>query len=239
MKKNELREVKLLELLKNGKRLDIGFVVKTLDISEATARRLFSRLEKERKLIRVHGGIQTAPEIYADYSFNVSVAKNLKEKSIIGSKAAMLVEDGDRIFLDAGTTVLKMAESLSMRIKTGELKGITVITNSLSYVSGLASCCDVILVGGKIRPERCDVCGAIARQNLEKMRFDKVFFGVDAISPDGELMTTDADTAELNALFIRHSARSYVLADSSKFNRTSLMSFALVSDMTRVITEKK
>ena len=239
MKKNELREIKLLELLKNGKRLDIAFVVKTLDISEATARRMFSKLEEDKKLIRVHGGIQTAPEIYADYSFNVSVGKNLKEKTIIGSKAAQLVESGDRLFLDAGTTVIKMSEALAMRIQTGELKNITVITNSLSYVSNLASCCDVILIGGKIRPERRDVCGAIARQNLEKMHFDKAFFGVDAISPGGELMTTDADTAELNALFIRHSNQTYVLADSSKFNRTSLMSFASISDISLVITENK
>ena len=239
MKKSELREVKLLEFLKSGKRLDIAFVVKALNISEATARRMFTRLEKERKLIRVHGGIQTAPEIYADYSFNVSVGKNLKEKGIIGGKAARFVEDGDRIFLDAGTTVLKMAEALAMRIQTGELKTVTVITNSLSYVSTLAACCEVILIGGRIRPERRDVCGAIARQNLERMHFDKAFFGVDAISLEGELMTTDTDTAELNALFIRHSNRNYVLADSSKFNRTSLMSFALISDMTQVITEKK
>lgn len=238
MKKNELKEIKLLELLKTRKRIDIAFIVTELGISEATARRMFSRLEKEKKLIRVHGGIQTAPEIYADYSFNVSVSKNLREKTLIGNKAAQLVENGDKLFLDAGSTVLKMAEALTLRIQTGELKNITVITNSLSFTSNLASCADVILIGGKIRPERRDVCGALARQNLEKLRFDKAFFGVDAISTDGELMTTDADTAELNSLFIRNSKQSHVLADSSKFNRTSLIVFASLNEINSTITEK-
>lgn len=236
MKKTELREKKLIEMLKNRQRMSISSVINELNISEATARRLFARLEVENKLIRVHGGIQAVPEINSDYSFKLSIAQKSMEKSEIGRKAAILVENGDRIFLDAGSTVLKMAEELSLRIQGGELENITVITNSLSFTGNLAEVCEVILIGGRIRSGRCDVCGALTRQNLEKFRFDKVFFGVDAISKDGELMTTDSETAEINTLFMSRSKEVFVLADDSKFNSTSLVTFATVDDVTEVIS---
>ncbi|MHC4874295.1 MAG: sugar phosphate isomerase family, partial [Planctomycetota bacterium] len=69
-----------------------------------------------------------------------------------------------------------------------------------------------------------------------KYRFDKVFCGVDAISSDGELMTTDPETAEINALFISRSKESYVLADEEKIGKTSLITFATVGEITEVIS---
>ncbi|MHC4874541.1 MAG: DeoR/GlpR family DNA-binding transcription regulator, partial [Planctomycetota bacterium] len=205
MKKQEIREANLIEMLKTSHRLAIADVIEHLGISEATARRLFAKLESEKKLIRTHGGIQATPELRSDYSFLTSAASRNPEKEKIGRKAAEKVKNNDQLFLDAGTTVLKMAEALAFRIQKGELKNIIVFTNSLSLTNNLAGYCEVILIGGKIRPERRDVCGPLARQNLEKYRFDKVFCGVDAISSDGELMTTDPETAEINALFISRS----------------------------------
>jgi len=235
MKKQEIREAKLIEMLKTSHRLAIGDVISSLGISEATARRLFAKLENEKKLIRTHGGIQAAPELRGDYSFLASAAERNPEKEKIGRSAAEKVTDNDQLFLDAGTTVLKMAEALAYRLQKGEIKNITVLTNSLSLMNNLAEYCEVILIGGKIRPERRDVCGPLARQNLEKYRFDKVFFGVDAISGDGELMTTDPETAEINALFINRSKESYVLADEEKLGKTSLITFATIAEITEVI----
>ena len=119
MNKQKLREIKLLELLKSRERLDVAVVTDELKISEATARRLFTKLEKESKLLRIHGGIQAAPELSNDYSFRFSVAQNLIKKEAIGKIAAKIVQNNSRLFMDAGTTVLKMAEALSLRLQTG------------------------------------------------------------------------------------------------------------------------
>ena len=239
MDKQKLREIKLLELLKSYGRLDVAAVTDKLKISEATARRLFTKLEKENKLLRIHGGVQAAPEISNDYSFRFSEAQNLLEKELIGKAAASMVKNGSRLFMDAGTTVLKMAEALSLRLQTGEVKDITVITNSLSFLNNLAEHCEVILLGGKLRPGRHDVCGSLTRQNLKNFHCDQVFLGIDAVSMKGELMTTDTETAEINSLFIEQSRESYILSDSTKFNKTSLLTFGNLSDITGLITDQK
>lgn len=237
MDKQKLREIKLLEMLKADQRLDIATVTKKLKISEATARRLFTKLENESKLLRIHGGIQAAPELSNDYSFRVSVTQNIAQKEAIGKTAASMVKSGTRLFMDAGTTVLKMAEALSIRIQAGELKNITVVTNSLSFLNNLAEYCDVILLGGKLRADRHDVCGSLARQNLKNFNCDQVFLGIDAVAEDGRLMATDSETAEINSLFIENSKECYILSDSSKFNKKSFLSFGSVQDADALITD--
>ncbi|MDD5727569.1 MAG: DeoR/GlpR family DNA-binding transcription regulator [Victivallales bacterium] len=237
MRKQEQRKIKLLEMLRLQQRLNISNVTSELDISEATARRLFTELEKTGKLLRVHGGIQAAPELNSDYSFRFSAAQNTAAKEAIGRTAAAMVKSGSRLFLDAGTTVLKMAEALSLRLQTGEVKNITAITNSLSFLPNLAEHCEVILLGGRLRAGRHDVCGSLTRQNLKIFHCDQVFLGIDAISADGQLMTTDTETAEINSLFIEQAKESYILADASKFKRTSFCTFADLTAVTALITD--
>lgn len=237
VKKQDQRQIKLLEMLRSHQRLDIASVTSELTISEATARRLFAKLEKDGKLIRIHGGIQIAPQLNNDYSFQLSATQQTHEKEMIGKTAAEMVSSGDRVFLDAGTTTLKMAEFLSLRIQTEKLKGVTIITNSLSLMHNLAEHCEVILVGGRIRAQRHDVYGPLTRQILGQFNFDKVFFGVDAISAAGELMTTDTETAEVNSMFLQRTHKAYVLADAKKLNKKSLVTFAMLKNMNGIIID--
>ena len=99
MNKYERRTIRLLEMLQLNKRLDVKTVAEELDISEATARRFFSQLEEEGKVIRVHGGVQLAQQLGYDYSFRIQAAHNQEQKTLIGAHAAALIKDGDRIFL--------------------------------------------------------------------------------------------------------------------------------------------
>ena len=124
MTKNDRRTKKLLGMLQLHKRLELKEVVEVLEISEATARRLFAQLEKEGKILRIRGGIQIVQQLGYDYSYQALVSHRSHEKSIIGKAAAELVENNDRIFLDAGTTVLHLAETLSVKIQAGDLQNI-------------------------------------------------------------------------------------------------------------------
>ena len=129
MNKHEVRTIRLMEMLQSQKRLDVRTVSDTLEISEATARRLFTQMEEEGKILRVHGGVQLAPPLGNDYSYRLSSHHRSREKTAIGRAAADRVLSGDRVFLDSGTTVLKLAEALSLRIQTGLLKDLVVLTN--------------------------------------------------------------------------------------------------------------
>jgi len=235
--KYERRTIKLLEMLQLNKRLDVKTVADSLGISEATARRFFSQLEEEGKVIRVHGGVQLAQQLGYDYSFRVQAAHRLDQKALIGAHAAELVKDEDRIFLDSGTTVLKLAEALSLKVQTGELKDIVVLTNSISHVETVARWCKVILVGGEIRAERLDVCGSVAEKTLMLFHLDKAFLGADAISTSGGCMTTDERTSTMNEIVVERAGKSYVLVDSSKFNKTSFIRYASLEEIDTILTD--
>ena len=237
MTKNELRTAKLLEMLHVDKRIDVRTVAGALEISEATARRFFSQLEEQGKVIRVHGGVQLAPQLGYDYSYRVSITHRQKEKAFIGRAAADLVEDHDRIFLDSGTTVLKMAEALSMKMQTGRLKNIVVLTNSISHIETVARLCKVILLGGEIRVERRDVCGSVTEKNLMLFHVSKAFLGADAISSKGGFMTTDERTANINEMVVERSDAAFVLTDSRKFNKSSFIRYASIRDVEAIITD--
>ncbi len=237
MNKYERRTIRLLAMLQRNKRLGVKIVASNLGISEATARRFFGRLEEEGKVIRVHGGVQLAEPLGYDYSFRVQAAHRQDQKALIAARAAQLVNDGDRIFLDSGTTVLKLAEALSLKLQTGDLKGIVVLTNSISHIETVARWCKVILVGGEIRAERLDVCGSVAEKTLMLFHLNKAFFGADAISASGGCMTTDERTSTINEIVVERAGKSYVLADSSKFDKTSFIRYASLEEIDLILTD--
>jgi DeoR/GlpR family transcriptional regulator of sugar metabolism len=237
MNKYERRTIELLDMLQFNKRLDVRTVADNLRISEATARRFFNQLEEEGKVIRVHGGVQLAQHLGYDYSFRVQAAHHKEQKTLIGARAAELVEDEDRIFLDSGTTVLKLAQVLSVKLQIGELNGIVVLTNSISHVETVARWCKVILVGGEIRVERLDVCGSLAEKTLMMFHLNKAFFGADAISLSGGCMTTDERTSTINELVVGRAEKNYVLVDSSKFDKASFIRYASLDEIDTFFTD--
>jgi DeoR/GlpR family transcriptional regulator of sugar metabolism len=237
MNKHELRSIRLLEMLQHDKRLNVQSVARSLAISEATARRFFSQLEEEGKVIRIHGGVQLAPQLGYDYSFRTSAAHQQRQKQLIGVRAAELVRDGERIFLDSGTTVLKLAETLSLRIQTGTLRNLVVLTNSVTHLESIARWCKVILIGGEIRVERLDVCGSLAETNLQMFHVNKAFLGADAVSLAAGFMTTDERTAKMNQIVVERADRAYVLADSSKFGKSSFVRYAGFDQVEAVFTD--
>lgn len=237
MTRYELRSTKLLEMLKTSHRLDIATISQTLSVSDATTRRLLTRMEAEGKVLRLHGGAQIAPSVGHSYSYRVSTNKRIKEKTSIGNTAADLVQSGERIFLDSGTTVLRCAEALSVRLQVGKLRDIVVLTNSLTYTESLAAQCRIILVGGEIRSNRNDVCGSLAEKNLEEFHVHRAFLGADAIDVDLGYMATDERTARMNGIIVKRTDAFYVLSDSSKFGEKSFISYASIDEATALLTD--
>jgi DeoR family transcriptional regulator, fructose operon transcriptional repressor len=237
-KKSEVRSSRLLEMLQLNRRLDVGMVSESLGISEATVRRLFARLDHEGKVIRTHGGVRLAPHLSPDYSYFLSATHRNAEKTIIGKAALVLVESGDRIYLDSGTTVLKLAEALALKLQSGVLKNVVVLTNSIVVVEVLARWCRVILIGGEVRAERRDVCGPISEETLRLFRVSRAFLGADAIHARSGFMTTDERTAKLNEIILRNTGHSYVLADSEKFALDSFVSYAALDEVEKVLTDE-
>ncbi len=237
MRKKELRSSKLLEMLQHNRELDVQSVAESLSISEATVRRLFAQLDRDGKVIRTHGGARLAPQMGTGYSYYLSAQHRGREKAAIGRAAAELVTPGDRLFLDSGTTVLKMAEALALRLQSGSPGDIVVLTHSLALAEALARWCKVILVGGEVRVDRRDVCGPISEDTLRQFHVTRAFFGADAVHLRHGFMTTDEQTATMVEIVLGHTVHAYVLADSEKFGRSSFCRYAALEDVEKILTD--
>lgn len=218
------RQVVLQALQEKGK-LNVLEVASLIGVSEATARRLFVKLEDEGQAIRTFGGIQPRRPEGTGYSFNASATRRTREKTAIGMRAALEVKSEDYIFLDSGTTVLAMAQALARRCEEERLENVKILTNSLILTDVLTPYCKVVLIGGEIRPERRDACGFLAEEMLKRLHIKKAFLGCDAINLEQGLMTTDERTARMNEIVIHNAACVYILADASKFGETSFISY--------------
>lgn len=238
MGRPEERKEKLVELLRLYKQLDVGQVSAALGVSDATVRRLFGRLEEDRVAIRTHGGIRLVPEIRKDYSFHLSQSVRVAEKAAIGLEASRLCRSDETIFLDSGSTVMKCAEAVLIRLQQGSLSGITVLTNSLDVAELFAEHCKTISLGGEVRAERRDVCGMVAERTLGSYRIDHAFLGADGIDAKSGLMTTDERTATMNQVVIDRAERTTVLADHSKFDQTSFVNYAALEGVDVILTDE-
>jgi DeoR/GlpR family transcriptional regulator of sugar metabolism len=237
MKKSEARHALVLEMLQLDKRLDVKTIADSLGVSIATVRRLLSQLEADGKVIRTHGGVCLAPHLGSDYSYYISSTHRSREKAVIGRAAAELVASGERLFLDSGTTVLEFAEALSLRVRSGAVKNLVILTNSLALAEALARWCRVMLVGGEVRIERRDVSGPITEDTLRQFHVTRAFLGADAIHIRSGFLTTDERTGKMNEIVLHNARHAYVLADSDKFNKDSFCQYATLGEVEAIYTD--
>jgi DeoR family transcriptional regulator of aga operon len=227
------RRTLILEKLDGEGQVFVQDLSKLFDVSEVTVRNDLLQLEKKNMLVRARGGAIKANRVGIDYEISKKHKLNLAQKQRIGKKAASLIEDGDTIVIDSGTTTMEMARSISPD------PHITVITNALNIANQLAydPNKEVIIPGGFLRKESLSLVGAPAEKNFKNYLSDKMFLGVDALDIEFGLMTPNIEEASLNQTMLEISQQVIVLADSSKFFRRSLAIICPISRINILITD--
>ena len=219
-------------------RVSVAEAVDALQVSEATVRRMFAALEREGKVVRNYGGIQL-PAAQDRYSFKRYEKVQESEKRQIGARAAQLVESGDSIYLDCGTTVARMAEALNRRIAAGELISLNIVTNSIINMNLLSTIpgSRVILLGGEYNHERRDFSGPITERCLEIFHFKRCFLGCEGLTPAMGFSTNHLGLSSLNGKVLSRSDTAMILTDKSKFGRDALVSFAEIRSIHTIVTD--
>jgi DeoR family transcriptional regulator of aga operon len=231
----EERRRKIIELLHKEDRVTVTDLVRRFQVSAVTARSDLDALSRAGALVRSHGGAIKQTDAVRDYSIKVKETLQHAEKERIGHAAAQLVRPEQTIILDSGTTTLEIARS----IKKLRIKPLTVITNALNIAMELGGIPDlsIIMLGGMLRPTSYSLVGPQAEQNLRDLNADHLFLGVDAMDPDIGPSTPDLLEAQLNALMIKVSRETSVVADATKFERRSLSVICKMSSIHRLITD--
>lgn len=205
-----------------------------LRVSVETIRRDLMFLERDGVLDRVSGGAATPGQRCADEPcFSERLKAQEQAKIRIGLAAAALVHDGAIIFLDVGTTTLRVASALP---KT--FHGL-VVTNSVPVAVEFARrpSVQVLLTGGRMRCDDQALSGQHALDLIEAVRADVAFLGAGGAHPTCGLTGFHLDEVATRLAMIRGSAKSYVLADSAKFNRVAPFHVAGWDSLAGLITE--
>ena len=233
----EERRRRIMELMETQERVTVDELVGRFSVSAVTIRGDLDALAEAGRLIRSHGGALKRDESADDVPIAVKETQHHAEKVRLGRAAAQMIHDGETIMLDSGTTTLEIARQIcAMR-----LSSLNVITNALNIAMELAVVpfVRVIMIGGILRQMSYSLAGPHAEQTLRHLHADRLFLGVDGISPEIGLMTPDVLEAQLNAAMIQVSREVVVVADASKFERRSLSVIARIEEVHKVLTDSR
>lgn len=208
-----------------------------LGVSEATIRRDLDQLAGAGALRRVRGGACTPhgrirPEPDArPFAHVAEYASETKRR--IARRAASLIEDGDVVALDIGTTVAAMCPLLHER-------SLTVVTASLAVIERLADApdIDIVVLGGLLRPNYRSMVGTLTEQALRQIRADVAFLGTSGITPDGAVLDSTPSEVPIKRGLLDIAARSYLLADHDKIPGSGFLEVARLGRFTGLITDR-
>ena len=225
------REERILAALGDGVRT-IAELADSLQVSEATVRRDLQSLEDRGAVQRVHGGaIRVGDNEKGEPLFHEKATLRADEKERIAEAALALIEDGDSIYLDGGSTVLALAHKLGAR------HDLTIVTNSLMAAAELMeSRHRLILLGGEFRPISRTLVGPLTAPIGETLHIGKAFFGTIGLTVSG-VSTTDPGEAYTKKLILGRAGKAILLADSGKFGRSSLIDAGTLDDFSTVVTD--
>ncbi|GGB47459.1 DeoR family transcriptional regulator [Virgibacillus dakarensis] len=221
----------ILQLLREKQTITLQDIISATSASESTIRRDLTELEKRHELERIHGGATLTERKLQEFSISEKSAKNLQEKIAIAKYAASLVQEGDCIFLDAGTTTLQVIPFL-------QNKDAVIVTNGLTHLDSLVEHgITTYLTGGLIKAKTSALIGQQAVQSLQNYRFDKCFLGVNGFHSTYGYTTPDPEEAHIKQSAGSLAKEIYVLADYTKLNKVS---FAKIFDLNvaQLITNK-
>ena len=224
------RQRLILQMIKEKSVVKIQDIVELTGASESTIRRDLTQLEEDKYLKRVHGGAAKLQGKLQEPSMIEKSTKNLQEKQRIARYAASLIEEGDSIYLDAGSTTFEMIPYLPK-------KEIVVVTNGLMHVNPLLEMeIPTYIIGGYAKQKTKAIIGRGALESLEQYRFDKCFLGVNGIHPEFGYTTPDQEEAIIKQMALKMSREAFVLADNTKFSEVSFAKIVDIHEAT-IITE--
>lgn len=212
----------ILNILDERKAVTVAQLSELLNISESTIRRDLNALAEMGKLNKVFGGATALRQSSGIYETNVAnrATTMSAEKTIIARYAATLIHDDDFVYIDAGTTTLRLIDFINN-------KKATYVTNGITHAQRLIqNNLNAYIIGGKIKPLTDAVVGASGIKSLYGLNFTKAFMGTNGIDLDSGYTTPDIDEARMKEIAVQNSYMTFVVADNSKFSKACAVTFA-------------
>ena len=234
----ETRLHRILALIAANGHISTERLIKELGISRETARRDIIELENQGAAKRVHGGLVALDSSTSEPSLKERRSKLEREKRAIARATVLQLQQGQTIFMDAGTTTTALAEELCT------MPGLTIITNSLRAALILSEREEdkkgdstVVLVGGRILPGREQTCGEGVIEEIQRWRADVAILspvGLDAHHGASSFLPEEAAVARCMA---QKAGRLFILADHTKLGLISRVNYSSPREISLLVTD--
>lgn len=231
---NRDRQSMIIDFLNQDKSVQIPDLAERFNVSIATIRRDLRELEEQKLIKRIYGGAVLADRPTLQPFFS-RANRHKEEKSKLGAVAASLVQEGETVLLDIGTTVFEVAKNLKNK------RNLTILTNSLPILSELETCKEmqIFSMGGQLHLNTHALTGSVAEHTLSNFYADKAFIGVAGISIEHGLTNFDQSCAQLCAATIKRAKQTILVADSSKFDKTNFAVVGSLDAIDTIVTDER
>jgi DeoR family fructose operon transcriptional repressor len=214
--------------------LDLETLCRELDASESSVRRDLDELEAQSVLKRVYGGaVPIQPRANSAFDFTVESGRYSDEKSRIARLTATLIQDGETVILDGGSTVAAVARELAS-------KSLHIVTNSLPIAETLEvqRNIELTLTGGYLDPRIRVMLGPLCEQMLGLIRADVVIMGIGSVSEAG-FSNNNTLVVGSEQKMIEIANRLIIVADHTKFGRSAMIPVAQLSAAHTVVSDSE
>lgn len=213
--------------------VSISSLVELMNVSHMTVRRDISALEEEGKVVSISGGVRLNNALHQELPWNEKARLHYQSKREIGRFAASLVEDGQVVYLDAGTTTFEIARVL------GERFNLTIVTNDFSIIQYLINKPQLNLfhTGGKVDKRNHSSAGNIAVMMLKSLNIDVAFISTSSWDFEHGVSTPHEEKVLLKQTLLEISRRSVLVSDSSKFGKYGMFRVCALEQLDDIICD--
>lgn len=232
--KIEKRQTQIIEIIRRQGKVSVEELAALLATSRETIRRDLTQLSDTGKILKVHGGAKM-PRVMGEGPFKQRLSENVGVKMEIAKAAAALVEPGETLFIDTGSTTLFFAEAIA------RIPGLTVVTNSTEIARTIATAdttSRAFLLGGEFKADNSQTVGTMAATQVRSFRAHHAFLTVGALDARTGAMDYNIEEAQIARAMIEQSETITVLADSSKLGALASFEVCTLSGIDRLVTDR-
>jgi DeoR family transcriptional regulator of aga operon len=229
----EERRTQILQIVRSAGRAKVNELSQLFNASAVTIRHDLNELHQRGLVVRSHGGAMLPDTILREPPVLERLKEHSAEKQRIGARAATLINDGETIILDSGTTTLEIARHLKKK------QELHVITNGVNIAAELldARAVQTFIIGGTVRGESASISGRFSEEMFNQFSADKLFLSGAGCDLEFGVSGANLEETMVNRAMLRISREIILVADASKFSKRSMTRIVPFSEIDTVISD--
>ena len=229
----EQRRIKILELIREEGSAKVKELSVLFSVSSQTIRQDLEILSRSEPIVRDYGGAYLKSIPRQVLSLTLQHSENMNMKGVIAQEAVRHIRDRESLILDCGSTVTEIAKLLTQR---SELK---IVTNALNIalIIGSVPGFELLVSGGMFKPPTLSLTGEKAEEFFSQIHVDTLFLATGGISSDYHLTYPGLNDLPIKRAMLRAAGRTFLVADSTKFHKPSLLSLGSIDMIDTLITD--